>query len=590
MRTRLFLFLLLAGLALGLVAALPGSAAEKADADRINRLIEQLGSGDFAERERAYQALDALGAAALETLRKSLTSEDAEIRRRVEELVAKWEKFAERDKILKPTRLRLTFKDTPLPEALEEVRKKTGVQIYLHDPENKLAGRKVTVDTGEKTLWEAFDLFCEKAGLTDGDPLQVAPQPTDTRPGIGVIRPVPLPAPAPALPGAVLPIRPIARPLPAPAPEPAPKEEKPAPEKEEKKRLPAPAPLPQKEQPKQGAAANFLMPLLLAAMTMQQIQIEIPPVADRAPGKPGFNPYAPNQVVLVDGTTRKQPVDYAGAVRIRALADVSNLPVPRSEKEILLGLQVTPEPRLTLQGILGVTVEKAIDDQGQNLTQVMDAADGNGGNNIIIAGGGAVIIRNGRVGRYYGGAVGNQLAVRLQKGDRQTKVIKELKGSVTAQVRTAPQEMMVVENLLEAKGKKATCDGGSLEILKVTKNADGSISLDVKVETPTGVQPINPGTVNGGVAAPAVMLPIGGARRPAYAGGYNGLTVTDAKGNRLPMAVTRNAGVRVGNQAAEYTFQIVPQENHGPPEKLTYTGSSVLSVDIPFTLKDVQTP
>lgn len=579
MRTRVFLFLFLVVLAAGLVAAVPTGAAEKVDADQITKLIEQLGSGDFAERERAYLALDKIGADALDALRRATKSDDAEIRRRAEDLVAKWEKIAERDKILKPTMLRLTFKDTPLPEALDTVRQKTGLQIYLHDPENKLANRKVTVDTGELTLWQAFDLFCEKAGLTDGDPSQVTPTGT-TRP---TTRPVIRLAPG-VVPGVV----PAIVPAPAVIPPPA------VPAKEDKKepapaKKPDPAPAPQKGV-KEGTAANFLAPLLFAAMTMQVIQLEVPPGGFGPMGKPGFNPYAPNQVLLVDGTAKKQPVDYAGAVRIRALSSVANLPLPRTEKDILLGLQVMPEPRLALQSIVGVTVEKAIDDQGQRLSQAMEDM-GENGNNVVVGPGGAVIIR-GRIISRYPGAVGNQVGLKLQKGEKPSKSLKELKGTVTAQIRSAPSEMMAVEKLLEAKGQKATAEGGgNLEILNVGKNEDGSYAVEVKLETPTGALAVNPGTIPGaaGPTTTTVVLP-GGLRRALSTGGYVGLLITDAKGNRLPMTLTKSAGNRAAGGPMEYGFQVVPQAGQGEPAKISFTGAMVVGVDIPFTLKDVPIP
>jgi hypothetical protein len=60
-----------------------------AEAALAARLIEQLGSPVYAEREAATQALDRLGEPALELLRKaSEESGDAEIRRRAERLVA----------------------------------------------------------------------------------------------------------------------------------------------------------------------------------------------------------------------------------------------------------------------------------------------------------------------------------------------------------------------------------------------------------------------------------------------------------------------------------------------------------------------
>jgi hypothetical protein len=59
------------------------------EAARINRLIDQLGSQVYSEREAASRALKRLGEPALELLQKaSQESPDAEIRRRAERLVA----------------------------------------------------------------------------------------------------------------------------------------------------------------------------------------------------------------------------------------------------------------------------------------------------------------------------------------------------------------------------------------------------------------------------------------------------------------------------------------------------------------------
>ncbi len=58
-------FLLLALLA-GLVVSLPMPAGETVSAEKINKLIEQMGSGTFAEREKASKELDAIGVPALE--------------------------------------------------------------------------------------------------------------------------------------------------------------------------------------------------------------------------------------------------------------------------------------------------------------------------------------------------------------------------------------------------------------------------------------------------------------------------------------------------------------------------------------------
>jgi hypothetical protein len=80
-------------LAIGL-QALPKAVSLATDdgqdptADRIARLIRQLGHEDSALREAASRELDAIGAPALDTLRKAAESDsDAEIRRRAQHIV-----------------------------------------------------------------------------------------------------------------------------------------------------------------------------------------------------------------------------------------------------------------------------------------------------------------------------------------------------------------------------------------------------------------------------------------------------------------------------------------------------------------------
>src|SRR5436190_972947 len=106
---------LLIGL-LATLAAVPGRAADPVDNEAIEKLVKQLASGRFAEREKAQKKLEEIG----------------------------------------------------LP-ALADFSKKTGYSMALLDPENKLKDRKVTLEVAETTFWQAFDQFCEKAGLVEAD-------------------------------------------------------------------------------------------------------------------------------------------------------------------------------------------------------------------------------------------------------------------------------------------------------------------------------------------------------------------------------------------------------------------------------------
>src|SRR5437764_1889652 len=172
---------------LGIALSVPGNAAEKTDADTINKLIAKMSSNRFAEREKAQKALEEIGLPALDALRKvAQESKDMEGRRRAQELVSKLEKKALGAKILAPKRLRLTYKNTPLSEAIADFKKKSGYDIVLHDPDNKLKERTITLDTGDTTFWEAYDQFCAKAGLVEASPQDLL-QPIPGGPGGGGI-------------------------------------------------------------------------------------------------------------------------------------------------------------------------------------------------------------------------------------------------------------------------------------------------------------------------------------------------------------------------------------------------------------------
>jgi hypothetical protein len=59
-----------------------GDRPDESTADRVARLVKQLGDEDFAKREAASKELNALGAPALAALRKAAADGDPEVRRR----------------------------------------------------------------------------------------------------------------------------------------------------------------------------------------------------------------------------------------------------------------------------------------------------------------------------------------------------------------------------------------------------------------------------------------------------------------------------------------------------------------------------
>jgi hypothetical protein len=144
------------------------------DAEQVSRLIAQLGSPRFTEREEAGRSLDGLGPVALEALRRAVDDRDPEIARRAAGLIRKIEKRQESARMLAPLRLRLNYTDTPLAEAVDDLANKTGFPIKLEGAKTLLADRTLTLDTGEVSFWEAWERFCIAAGLTERLPAQPA--------------------------------------------------------------------------------------------------------------------------------------------------------------------------------------------------------------------------------------------------------------------------------------------------------------------------------------------------------------------------------------------------------------------------------
>src|SRR5262245_10668624 len=135
-------FILGAGIAIGVTLFTgPLAAAD----EQVGRLITQLGSKQFAEREAASAALDALGEPALASLRKARTSEDAEISRRAEGLVARIERRVESARLLEPKRVRLVYQEARVLEALTDAARKTGLPLEFEGDRTPLARRTLTL-------------------------------------------------------------------------------------------------------------------------------------------------------------------------------------------------------------------------------------------------------------------------------------------------------------------------------------------------------------------------------------------------------------------------------------------------------------
>ena len=485
------------------VAAEP--TANKADATAASRLVAQLGSDSFEDREKAEVALDGMGPAALDSLRSAVASKDRETRRRALELIQRIEKRQETEQLVQPKKVHLVFSDTPVTQAVQDIARKTGFTIQIEGDQSKLTGRKITLDTGEVPFWQAIDQFCAKAGLVERGSNAIA----------------------------------------------------------------------------ENAALSEDMQMQ-RAMRMRMWMVE-------QGGYGGPKPEMP--LVFLDGKARELPTFYGGALRVRALprnAPAGNnsqavTPVNRPEGETLLTIEVSPEPKLGMQSVLSVRIDKVLDQQGSEIAPPMpfikDAYDSDDPE---------MEIRAWRGGMYPNG-MGNgqqnlskQLPIHLPK-TRDVKKLKELRGSVALEVLTPVQPLLTLEDVLHAAGKSERgADGGSLKIEEIKRDDKGVVTMKVIVEK----------FVPGGTDAMVARMRMWGrVYNPQPQTDLNAvsriLQLADDKGTAIPLVSVSSKQIDDFGLTTEYDLTFKPTNDKTMPAKLTYLGQRETTIDVPFVLKDV---
>lgn len=492
--------LLLVFLALGLAAHLP---AQPAEADRIARLVEQLGHSDFDRREAARRDLDALGAAALPALRTALRSPDAEVRRRAEELLERIGRRVEANAALTPTHVHLTYKNVPLAEAVADFARKTGYTVRL---EGVPPGRVVTLDTGKVTYWEAFGQFCTAAGVRE------RPEPVVNDP-------------------------------------------------------------------------------------RKPINLNAPPAEIR---------FSPRAVILIDGRDT-QPAGQAGNLLVRALPkDMAQAGQKLLPGELLLGLEVIPEPGGEVRGVVAILIEKASDERGQTLiqrqgaTERKDAPAAAGRANLILGG---VPIDVERLGNLEMSP--QRVPLRLVPAEKPSTKLAELRGTLVAQVRAPAQTLATVADVLKEKATAAGPAGCQVKVTQVDRSEADVVKLFVEVDPPQPPpspesaelerlrQAFGRGGVNirGTIVIGNRMINFGDGTKPGQPDELTAanFTMRDARGQVVyPTKIVSRSNVPGKTRAVELHY---PAPTGGPAlRSLAFSAPRIVVVDVPFVLRDVPLP
>lgn len=159
----------------GWAAAEPESTQEQ----RIGHFVHLLGSKRYAERESATRALEAMGPAALEELRQAARGRDSEIATRAADLIERIARRTESNRLLTPRSVHLVCQNTPVEQAVADLARHSGLPVVLEGNRTSLAGKRLTLDTGETTFWRALDQLTHQAGLAERSPAAVNPYTTN---------------------------------------------------------------------------------------------------------------------------------------------------------------------------------------------------------------------------------------------------------------------------------------------------------------------------------------------------------------------------------------------------------------------------
>src|SRR5262245_1831663 len=135
-----------------------GAPLPAADPPPVRELIEQLGSADFARRERAARLLTERDTSVLPALRDALSHRDLEVRRRVRQLIPALEAAA----ALTPKRVTLGPDPMTRTVALRELKRQTGIDLALTEPDD---GNRYPLAMKDVPYWEAVERIRRAAGL-----------------------------------------------------------------------------------------------------------------------------------------------------------------------------------------------------------------------------------------------------------------------------------------------------------------------------------------------------------------------------------------------------------------------------------------
>ncbi len=291
------------------------------------------------------------------------------------------------------------------------------------------------------------------------------------------------------------------------------------------------------------------------------------------------------QIVLADGKAQSLPTHYAGAARVRLFPPNSPSPATRTpDGEILFAVGLGLESQLPLEKVLSLRIDRATDEHGQNLEQLGAAAAQGEVTGPIFLGN-----VSGQPSAIISAAGQHPVQVKLKEGAKASKLLKELTGHIGVEVRTPPETVITVENILKSAGVETKGIGPTaLKVQEVTQGDNGEVTLKLTMETPTN--PANNGALNRMPFGAQPIIRVEGVKIGPE--GDLDLSLVDGQGGSYTLIgdPIRTLTVAATKLTHETTLTFKAKPGQGAPSRLIFKITRLTTLEIPFTLKDVPLP
>lgn len=291
------------------------------------------------------------------------------------------------------------------------------------------------------------------------------------------------------------------------------------------------------------------------------------------------------------------PTCYAGGLRIRALeTHVPGWGRTPGVVDVPCVLEVLPEPGIAWQGLLDVRIHRAVDDRDQLLEPSLAGWENpffDGYDDDLRWGGLRKIFPSERIDTAVPGSPpgqGQQVTVKLKLPKQPSRQIREFQGTLVGQVQTPVEAQLTIQGVLQALNQSFKANDGSvLKVGQVRRIMDGPTQIDVEYEAPLEESVLfNWGINNRRLANQLLIWRLKAAVKrvdPPL------LEVQDALGRALEI-VRYNEANQFNGPKVHYsaTLHVLSKPGAGEPARLLLLGRRLVTVEAPFTLKDVPLP